>query len=339
MTALRKYERLESPGLWRATPQDQRREVIVGLRDATIVLADPKTEMALSQWSLPALLRLNPGQMPALYGPGDDLTETLEVDDRDMIAALDTVRLALERRRPRPGRLRGWTLGSAAVTILTLAVFWVPGKLTSHTAAVLPAATESALGQLALRDLERLTGSPCAAPLGLSAAQSLMARLFPAAPPRLVVLRDGLTTPLHLPGNIILLPAAMLDQTDGPDVVAGFVLAEGLRAAADDPAAALLRYAGLFATVRLLTSGNLGESAVSGYAETLLAEPPLPVPNADLLAAFLGSEVSASPYAFALDPSGQSVVELIEKDPFLGGSPRPVLEDGAWISLQGICTD
>src|SRR3989338_8786952 len=118
MTALRKYERLESPGLWRATPQDQRREVIVGLRDATIVLADPKTEMALSQWSLPALLRLNPGQMPALYGTGDDLTETLEVDDRDMIAALDTVRLALERRRPRPGRLRGWTLGSAAVTIL-----------------------------------------------------------------------------------------------------------------------------------------------------------------------------------------------------------------------------
>src|SRR3990167_6299423 len=315
MTALRKYERLESPGLWRATPQDQRREVIVGLRDATIVLADPKTEMALSQLSLPALLRLNPGQMPALYGPGDDLTETLEVDDRDMIAALDTVRLALDRRRPRPGRLRGWTLGSAAVTILTLAVFWVPGKLTSHTAAVLPAATESALGQLALRDLERLTGSPCAAPLGLSAAQSLMARLFPAAPPRL------------------------LDLPDGPDVVAGFVLAEGLRAATDDPAAALLRYAGLFATVRLLTSGNLGESAVSGYAETLLAEPPLPVPNADLLAAFLGSEVSASPYAFALDPSGQSVVELIEKDPFLGGSPRPVLEDGAWISLQGICTD
>jgi hypothetical protein len=339
MTALRKYERLESPGLWRATPQDQRREVIVGLRDATIVLADPKTEMALSQWSLPALLRLNPGELPALYGPGDDLSETLEVDDRDMIAALDTVRVALERRRPRPGRLRGWMLGSAAVVILALAVFWVPGKLTRHTASVLPGATEQALGQLALRDLERLTGSPCAAPLGVSAAQSLMTRLFPTAPPRLVILRDGLNAPLHLPGNLILLPAAMLDQTDGPEVVAGLVLAESLRAAADDPAAALLSHAGLFATLRLLTSGSLGAGAVAGYAETLLAQPPLQVTNTALIAAFQASDVSASPYAFALDPTGQSVVELIQKDPFLAGSPRPVLDDGAWISLQGICGD
>lgn len=338
MTALRKYERLESPGLWRATPQDQRREVIVGLRDATIVLADPKTEMALSQWSLPALLRLNPGEMPALYGPGDDLSETLEVDDRDMIAALDTVRSALERRRPRPGRLRGWTLGGSAAVILGLSLFWVPDKLTSHTAAVLPDATEQALGLLALRDLERFTGSPCVSPLGVTAAQSLMARLFPAAPPRLVILRDGLTAPLHLPGNMILLPAALLDQTDGPDVVAGYVLAESLRAAADAPAANLLDYAGLFATLRLLTSGSLGESAVSGYAETLLAAPALPVSTTELLAALQTAEVSASPYAFALDPSGQSVVELIEKDPFRGGSPRPVLEDGMWISLQGICT-
>ena len=339
MTALRKYERLESPGLWRATPQDQRREVIVGLREATIVLADPKTEMALSQWSLPALLRLNPGELPALYGPGDDLTETLEVDDRDMIAALDTVRVALERRRPRPGRLRGIILGGGAAVVAALAVFWVPNNLTSHTAAVLPEATEAALGRLALADLERLTGSACSTPLGVAAAQTLMARLFPENPPRLVILREGLTAPAHLSGHMILLPAAALDQTDGPDVVAGYVLAEQLRAQADSATAKLLSYAGLIATVRLLASGSLSATAVEGYAETFLAQAPLPVSNDDLIAAFKAADVSASPYAFALDPTGQSVVALIEKDPFLGGSPRPVLDDGAWVSLQGICTD
>ena len=257
----------------------------------------------------------------------------------DMIAALDTVRVALERRRPRPGRLRGIILGGGAAVVAALAVFWVPNNLTSHTAAVLPEATEAALGRLALADLERLTGSACATPLGVAAAQTLMARLFPENPPRLVILREGLTAPAHLSGHMILLPAAALDQTDGPDVVAGYVLAEQLRAQADSATAKLLSYAGLIATVRLLASGSLSATAVEGYAETFLAQAPLPVSNDDLIAAFKAADVSASPYAFALDPTGQSVVALIEKDPFLGGSPRPVLDDGAWVSLQGICTD
>ena len=106
MTALRKYLRLESPGLWRENTDAQLREVIVGLREATLVLSDPKTEMALTQWSLPALARLNGSKTPGLYGPGGDDGETLEIDDADMLAALETVRAALERRRPKRGRLQ-----------------------------------------------------------------------------------------------------------------------------------------------------------------------------------------------------------------------------------------
>jgi len=70
MTALKKYERLESPGLWRDTPGGQRREVIVAFREATLVLSDPRTDSPLSHWSLPAVERLNTGALPALYGPG-----------------------------------------------------------------------------------------------------------------------------------------------------------------------------------------------------------------------------------------------------------------------------
>ena len=87
MTALRKYMRLESSGLWRETPEARLRDVVVGLREATLVLSDPKTETALSQWSLPAVERLNPGKMPALYGVGDADSETLEIDDPDMALA------------------------------------------------------------------------------------------------------------------------------------------------------------------------------------------------------------------------------------------------------------
>lgn len=85
MTALKQYERLESIGLWRDDPEAQRREVLVRFGEATLVLSDPRSEVALSHWSLPAVERRNPGVLPALYAPGDDALETLEIDDTDMI--------------------------------------------------------------------------------------------------------------------------------------------------------------------------------------------------------------------------------------------------------------
>ena len=64
MTALKKYQRLESPGLWRDTPEAQRREVVVAFREATLVLSDPRTERALTHWSLPAVERREPRRLP-----------------------------------------------------------------------------------------------------------------------------------------------------------------------------------------------------------------------------------------------------------------------------------
>ena len=65
MTALSDYQRLEAPGVWRPSPDAQRRDVIVSLGDATLVLSDQK-DAALAHWSLAAVERRNPGRMPAL---------------------------------------------------------------------------------------------------------------------------------------------------------------------------------------------------------------------------------------------------------------------------------
>ncbi len=69
MTALKKYQKLESTGLWRESARGQRREVIVNFGEASLVLSDPRSENALSHWSLPAVERLNPGEMPATLRP------------------------------------------------------------------------------------------------------------------------------------------------------------------------------------------------------------------------------------------------------------------------------
>ncbi len=337
-TALRKYQRLECPGLWRPSPEAQRREVIVGLREATLVLSDPKTEMALSQWSLPAVLRENPGQLPALFRPGPDDGEELEIDDAEMISSLDMVHVVLERRRPHPGRLRGLILGGLAVSIVALSTVWLPGKLIAYTASMLPLPTREALGALALKDLERLTGTPCAQGTGPASAAKLAARVAPESPPRILILRDGLKTATNLPGNVIVLPSSILNETDGADVIAGYVLAEMIRAKARDPITDFLNHAGLIATTRLLATGVLPTDAAAGYGEILLAHSQQPLDATLLLEMFKAADLSSSPYALSLDPTGATTLPLIERDPFLSGSPRPVLADGDWLGLQAICS-
>lgn len=337
MTALRKYLRLESPGLWRETPSAQLREVVVGLREATIVLSDPKTEMALAQWSLPALTRLNPGKSPALYSPGQEDPETLEVDDREMMAALDTVRTALDRRRPKPGRLRGVLLAGFGVVVGALAVFWLPGKLIDYTAAMLPPATRSDLGKLALQDLTKLSGSPCTGRDGTAASVALGLRLNPKHPPHVLVVRDALQAPLALPGDLLILPLKLLASADGPDAIAGYILATSGQAAVTDPMQALLEKAGLLATLRLLASGAIAPEALNGYGQSLLTPPPSTLSDESLLAAFKTVQISAQPYAYALDKSGETTLPLIEADPFPESSQPDVLSNQQWKDLQAIC--
>lgn len=341
MTALTKYQRLECSGLWRLTAAAQLREVVVGLRDATLVLADPRTEMALSHWSLPSVERVNPDEMPAIFTPGrmDDGTpsETVEIDDPDMIAALETVRTTLIRRRPRPGRVRGLTVVVGVTLVLIFGVFWLPEAMIRHTASVIPNATRVQIGKLALTEAARLTGSACLSPLGTQGAIALAQKLSGQGVGEIVVVRDGLTGALALPGGIVLVSDALVETSQDPEPVAGFILAAVLRSEIVDPMVPILRHAGLMATVRLLTTGHLPEGALDGYAETLLNSKPISLAEDRLLEKFRQVNLSSTAFARSLDPSGASTLGLIKGDPFKGVSPAAILSDNDWIRLQAIC--
>lgn len=336
MTALAKYQRLEASALWHEAPGARGRDVIVGLRDATIVLSDPRSEAPLAQWSLPAIERLNPGQMPARFAPGLDAGEEIELDDAEMISALDTVHRALERRKPRPGRLRGLVLAGFAIGLVGVLVFWLPGQVTRYAEGVLPAPTRAELGDLALADLARLTGQPCKSVPGRRAASLLAERLFPKAPPRIEVLREGLVAPAALPGDILLLPRAMVETADGPDTMAGLLLQARLQGLGQDPLDEVLAHLGLGATLGLLTTGSVAEEALQGFGETLLARPAPPPPDAgQLLALFKVAKVSSTPFGAA----SKDRPALVSHDPYPQGSPEPVLRDEDWLEFQAICSE
>lgn len=336
MTALRKYQKLEGNGLWRETPEAQRREVIVAFGDASLVLSDPRTGVALSHWSLPAVTRLNPGATPAIYAPDPTGDETLELDDSTLMGAIETVRGALAAARPRPGRLRTGVLAGVLIGLALLAVFWLPDALVRQTAAMVPEAKRTEIGRQALADVTRVTGIPCAAPYGLRAAAHLSDRLFGPAKGQILIVRDAPQHAVHLPGGLILLSRSLVETPDSPDVAAGFVLAEQVRATAEDPLVTVLRHAGLGATFRLLTSGTLPQGALAGYAEALMTLPPDPVDPQTLLDAFTAAGIASAPYARALLPP-QTSGPLIDSDPFRGTLAPALLSDEDWVSLQAIC--
>lgn len=339
MTALKKYQRLEATGLWRDAPGARLREVVVGLREATLILTDPRTEMPLAQWSLPAVRRCNPGKQPAVFSPGEDDSEELELDEPEMIAALDTVRRALEKRRPHPGRLRGLVLGLTAVAVVGVVVFWLPGQVKSHVAGVLPKPTRLALGEMALADLSRLTGSPCKGVAGRRSATALAERLFPGTDTRIEILREALSGPAHLPGNILLLPASLVEAADGPEEIAGHLITEALLAKTKDPMDPVLSHIGLGATLRLMTTGTIPPSEFKGYGETLLAAEDAPFPDATaMIEAFRIAETGSAFQGEALGKTDLGTY-LIDNDPYPLGTPKPLLSDETWLELQAICAD
>ncbi len=338
MTALKKYTRLECTGLWREAPEGQRREVIVRMGEATLVLSDPRSDAVISHWSLPAVRRRNPGKRPALFDPGEGTEEELEIADDDMIAALKTVQSALRRAEPRPGRLRGLLTAGTTLAIVGLAAWVLPGVLVRHTAQVVPAAQRADIGQRALDDVTRLTGAPCDDPMGLAALARLSERIFgPEDTPILYVLAEGLDRPAHLPGGVILLPHGLAEATEGPEALAGAALAENLAARTTDPMLRVLDHAGLIDTFRLLTTGDLPPDALQGFGEAFLRDHPAPPPDAALIAAFEAAQVPLTPYATARAGFGQPAPGLIEADPFKGLIPSPLIGDSDWVALQAVC--
>ncbi|MCL3880934.1 hypothetical protein [Marivita sp. GX14005] len=339
MTALKEFQRLEAAGIWRATPEDQRKDVIVSLGNASLTIFDLR-ENVLAHWSVAAVARANKGQTPAIYHPDGDPGETLELgkDSPEMIDAIERIRTAIEKSRPRPGKLRVWITALIAALVLAGLIFWLPDALLRHTVQVVPAVKRDEIGDALLERITRISGAACTSREATEPLRRMASRVLgPGQRGALVVLPGGVKTTAHLPGGRILLNRSLVEDPEDPDVTAGYILAERLRALSRDPLEDMLVQTGLWSSLRLLTTGEMSETDLERYAEHLLSQNPPALSNDMLLAAFETAELRSTPYAYALDVTGETTLPLIEADPMAGGGARPVLSDADWLRLQGIC--
>lgn len=340
MTALNQYQRLEAVGIWRETPKSQRRDVIVSFGDATLILTDPRSETPLAHWSLPAVVRLNPGKHPALYSPGGlDADEELEVEDDLMISAIERVHRAIDASRPHSGRLRASLLLSGGLLMLTIGIVWLPPAIVRHAASVAPPAQRAEIGRMILAEITQTTGSACHRPSAGPGARHLAERLLGPGQ-QIAVLPMKLNEAIRLPGPLTVIGSDLVANQQSPEVAAGYILAAEAVAQRADPLLDALRYAGPRATFQLMTAGTLPRESLDGYGDKLLSRAVQPPEDDALLSLFEKTGISSQPYARALDPTGEATLALIEADPYRTALPaQPLIDDLEWAALRQICDE
>ena len=336
MTALDRYVRLESEALWRAAPDEQRRDVTISFGDATLVIADA-TGRPLTHWSLPALIRQNPDALPAIYAPDEDASEILEIADTTMVNAIEEVRKALAKARPHPGTLRHWLTGGLIVVTLALASFWLPGALTRQTLAVVPAPKRAEIGAEMLTYMQDETGTACQSPRAAEAAMRLSKRLFGSESTSQVIVVPNLPQgAVALPGGVIVLDYGVLQLSDDPAVAAGFILAARAAVMDADPLETVLKKEGLGVTIRLLTTGEIPSDILRRNASALVGDE-APTPDPDVLRRTLAAaEIPQAPFLAAADARTGNMPDL-GADPLAERSIPLILPDSDWVSLQNIC--
>ena len=339
VTALTQFQRLEAAGVWRPAPGERLRDVVVSFGDASLILRDPRSEEPLSHWSLPAVTRLNPGQMPAIFAPGDaDQDEVLEIDEALMVEAVERVHTAIAASRPRPRHVRGVLLWSSLAVGALAAAVWLPGAIIAHAARIAPPAQRTSIAMAIVADMQQTAGAPCARASAAAVLDRLSARLL-GAPGRIVVLPATTRGARALPGRIVVIGDDLIAGEAGPAVAAGHILAADVAAAEHDPLAEVVRAAGLSAALHMLVSGTMPAQALAGQGTARLLAPAERPPDGALLARMQSAGVSSQPYARSIDPSGKTVLALIEADPYRAAPPTaPLMRDEEWLQLQRICS-
>lgn len=330
MTALDKFERLESIGLWKETETSQKKEVIVSFGKASLVMSDNK-DTPLTHWALGAVEITAANDDKVIYTPDKNGFETLEISDPTMNRAIKKVRKAIHRPGSHRGRIR---ILSTVLTILCLsllAVFWLPKALADYATDIVSDAKAREIGTDLMPYINQYAGLPCNSSSASPVIRKLEAHLIGPRGNALFIADLGARYSIHLPGGIILANRVLVEDFPDTEALAGFVLMERALQK-DDPALhSLFLEAGPIATLSFLITGKIDNDVLGTFAKNQMTKP-LTLPKKETLAKlFKATGISAVPLAKAINSK-----QLLDINP-IGGEYDPILTDPQWLALQTIC--
>lgn len=330
MTALEKFERLESLGLWKETQTSQKKEVVVSFGKASLVLSDGQ-DTPLTHWALGALEIRSTDDQRTIYAPDKNGFETVEITDPTMNRAIAKVRKLIRKPRSHRGRIRLLSTILTVLCLCLLAVFWLPTALADYATQAVSDAKAREIGAKLMPHINQYAGRPCRSIDTNTVIRKLENRLVGNGESTVFVANLGARYSTHLPGGIILTNRILVENFPGPEVLAGFVLMEKALQKNDPALHALFIEAGSIATLSFLVTGDINDSVLATFAKNQMTRP-LTLPDTQaLLALFKETDISSAPFGKALDNN-----ELVSGDP-VKGPYDPILTDPQWLALQSIC--
>ena len=329
MTAIKKYQRLESMGLWRQHDNPQRIEVVVSFGDATLLLTDLQNR-PLTHWSLAAIEQVQKTKDGVIFSADPSASETLQIDDPLMIDAINQIRRSIDSTRAHPGQLRRFLGWGIWILVFIVLAFLMPGIIKRHAAQIMPEITAKAVGKDIQTAIVQTTGPICTSPAVKRILSKLNLRLKGPQDSRILLARLGMRNAISLPGGVMMINQELLRNSDDPAVLAGYILAR--RASQQDISDKQRMFGALslIQALRFFATGAIEPSALQDYANTLLlhdVEPPDPT-TLNLL--FAIAEVPITPYA---QHSNINLNSTAGDDPSL----PPILSPRQMQLLQGTC--
>jgi hypothetical protein len=329
MTALDKFDRLESLGLWKETQSSQKKEVVVSFGKASLVLSDKDTP--ITHWALNAVEISASSDDQVIYTPDKNGFETLEISDPTMNRAITKIQKEIRRPRSHRGRIRLLSIGLIVISFCLLATFWLPTALAEYTATAVSDAKAREIGAKLMPHINQYAGKPCRTNASSYVIRKLEDRLIGSDNNTLFIADLGARYSTHLPGGIILTNRALVEDFDGPEVLAGFILMEKALREHNPALKELFINAGPIATISFLVSGHIDDGILAKFAKNQITAPFNMPKTATLLDLFEATNISSTPFANALNNK-----ELQISDP-VTGTYEPLLTDPQWLTLQSIC--
>jgi len=187
-----------------------------------------------------------------------------------------------------------------------------------------------------LNEFISFVGAPCSRELGKMALEKFVSNLGFLEYTFYIVPGETINV-LHLPGKIIVISKALVEDFDDPDVLAGYVLAQIQREAKSNALDELMRQMSNMEIIQFLFGKSPDAKTLRSFSKDWITKNKVSLDLESLMKEFNNREISSLPYSYAKDVTGKTTQFLINSEKTSEKARKPSLDDSSWLALQTIC--